>query len=109
MGRVLGTLSGAAVAVVSFTVLRESSILLSIFGTLFSTPFFWLIITRPTTHAPTARFTLLTYNLTCLYAYNLREDNELDVFEIAAHRSVVSIVAFAHHFWPSVLTRNGIE
>ena len=57
---------------------------------------FYIILAIPS-RAASGRFVLLTFNLTCLYAYNLREE-ETDVWEIAYHRSVavaIGVVSFS--------------
>lgn len=53
-------------------------------------PNFYVAVTKPQ-FAPASRFVLLTYNLTVLYAFNLRE-HDVPIFSIAFHRSIA--VAF---------------
>lgn len=64
--RVLGTLCGAATAVLVWSAFPENPYVLSIWGFFFSIPCFYYIVARPE-YATSARFVLLTYNLTCLY------------------------------------------
>lgn len=75
------------------SLLGDYGIILPFVGAILSIPFFVIILTQPA-YAPAARFLLLTYNLTCLYAFNLRggEDDELNVFEIAWHRTIVRLL-----------------
>ncbi|RXW25613.1 hypothetical protein EST38_g244 [Candolleomyces aberdarensis] len=105
--RVLGTLVGAVVAAAVFTVFPENAVVLSIFGFFFSLPCFYVAVTRPK-HLSAARFILLTYNLTCLYRYNLRDyDNDVGVWEIAIDRALAVIVGVlwaliaSRIWWPS--------
>lgn len=86
MGRVLGTLAGALLAVASYLAFPENAIVLPLLGALVSVPCFYVIVTRPQ-YGPSSRFVLLTFNLTCLYAFNLREV-DTHVGSIALHRSV---------------------
>ncbi|EGO00416.1 hypothetical protein SERLA73DRAFT_52646 [Serpula lacrymans var. lacrymans S7.3] len=100
--RVLGTLFGAGVAAGIYTAFPENAIVLSIFGFFFSLPCFYYIVAKPQ-YATTGRFVLLTYNLTCLYSYNLRR-KDVHPLEIAFHRSVavtagVIWAAFVSRFW----------
>ncbi|KAI0319004.1 Fusaric acid resistance protein-like-domain-containing protein [Amylostereum chailletii] len=100
--RVLGTLFGAATAAGVYALFPENAIVLSIFGFFFSIPCFYYIIALPQ-YATTGRFVLLTYNLTCLYSYNLRR-KDVSVLDIAYHRFVAVTVgvvwaAFVSRFW----------
>ncbi|KZP34451.1 hypothetical protein FIBSPDRAFT_719555 [Athelia psychrophila] len=98
--RVMGTLMGAAVAAIFFELFRGDPVALSIMGAIYSIPCFYYIVAVPTLASP-ARFNLLTYNLICLYCYNLRED-DLSVVDIALHRSAAVIVGVV---WAAVLSR----
>ncbi|GAA5904128.1 uncharacterized protein JCM6883_002089 [Sporobolomyces salmoneus] len=89
-GRVLGTALGAGVAVAFYSAFPENAWVLPILGALFSGPNFYVAVTKPQ-FAPASRFVLLTYNLTVLYAFNLRE-HDVPIFSIAFHRSIA--VAF---------------
>ncbi|KAG2135853.1 Fusaric acid resistance protein-like-domain-containing protein [Suillus clintonianus] len=98
--RVLGTLFGAAVAAVIYSLFPENAIVLSIFGFFFSLPCFYYILAAPE-YATTGRFALLTYNLTCLYAYNLRQA-DASVLDIAFHRSTAVIAGV---IWAAIVSR----
>ncbi|GAA6011619.1 hypothetical protein JCM11491_004707 [Sporobolomyces phaffii] len=89
-GRVLGTVLGAGVAVAFYTAFPENALVLPLLGAIFSAPNFYVAVTKPQ-FAPASRFVLLTYNLTVLYAFNLRE-HDVPIFSIAFHRSIA--VAF---------------
>ena len=56
----------AAVAAGVYSLFPENAIALAIFGFFYSIPCFYLLVGQPK-YAPSARFLLLTYNLTCLY------------------------------------------
>ncbi|TDL21690.1 hypothetical protein BD410DRAFT_789429 [Rickenella mellea] len=107
--RVLGTLLGAVTAVTAFTVFPENPVALSIFGFFFSIPCFYYIVAKPV-YATSGRFVLLTYNLTCLYCYNLRE-KDVSVLDIAYHRSTAVTIGVvwaglvSRFWWPSEARR----
>ncbi|KAF8134358.1 Fusaric acid resistance protein-like-domain-containing protein [Boletus edulis] len=107
--RALGTLFGAVVAAGIYTLFPANGVVLSIFGFFFSLPCFYYIVARPE-YATTGRFVLLTYNLTCLYAFNIREDN-VPVLHIAYHRStsvtvgVIWALIASRLWWPSEARR----
>ncbi|KAI6134688.1 Fusaric acid resistance protein-like-domain-containing protein [Pisolithus croceorrhizus] len=107
--RVLGTLIGAAVAVGVYALFHDSPVVLAIFGFFFSIPCFYYIVAKPD-YATSGRFVLLTYNLTCLYSYNLRRE-DISVLEIARHRSAAVIVGVlwallvSRFWWPSEARR----
>ncbi|KAG9316913.1 Fusaric acid resistance protein-like-domain-containing protein [Chiua virens] len=107
--RALGTLFGAVVAAGIYTLFPENGIVLSLFGFFFSLPCFYYIVAKPE-YATTGRFVLLTYNLTCLYAFNIREDN-VPVLDIAWHRStsvtvgVIWALIASRLWWPSEARR----
>ncbi|GJN88427.1 hypothetical protein Rhopal_001393-T1 [Rhodotorula paludigena] len=84
-GRVVGTAAGAVTAVGCYEAFPENPVVLPILGALFSAPCFYVAITRA------SRFVLLTFNLTCLYCFNLREA-DTRVVSIAFHRSIAVIV-----------------
>ncbi|CAD6565032.1 MAG: hypothetical protein CYPHOPRED_005032 [Cyphobasidiales sp. Tagirdzhanova-0007] len=98
--RIGGTLAGSATAVATWYVLQAHPVLLCIASFFFSMPCFWLINTKPK-FATSGRFVLLSYNLTALYAYNVRDTN-YDIEEIAFHRTV-SVVAGT--IWGVIVTR----
>ncbi|KAJ3851066.1 hypothetical protein EV368DRAFT_74800 [Lentinula lateritia] len=107
--RILGTLFGAAVAAGIFSLFSENAIFLSIFGFFFSIPCFYYLVSKPV-YASSARFVLLTYNLTCLYCYNLRE-KDLSVTKVAYHRAlsvtigVVWAALVSRFWWPAEARR----
>ncbi|KAH9839086.1 Fusaric acid resistance protein-like-domain-containing protein [Rhodofomes roseus] len=98
--RVLGTLLGAAIAAGIWTLFPENPYALSIFGFFFSIPCFYYIVAKPQ-YATSSRFVLLTYNLTCLYCYNLRR-KDIDVLNIAYHRAVAVTVGV---IWAAIVSR----
>ncbi|KAI0929858.1 hypothetical protein AcV5_006710 [Taiwanofungus camphoratus] len=98
--RVLGTLLGAATAAAVWTAFPENPYALSAFGFFFSIPCFYYIVAKPQ-YAVSSRFVLLTYNLTCLYCYNLRE-RDVAVTEIAFHRAVAVTIGVV---WAAVVSR----
>ncbi|EMD33734.1 hypothetical protein CERSUDRAFT_87077 [Gelatoporia subvermispora B] len=107
--RVLGTLCGAATAAAVWTAFPENPYALSAFGFLFSIPCFYYIVAKPQ-YATSSRFVLLTYNLTCLYCYNLRQ-KDIEVIEVAFHRAVavtagvVWAAIVSHYWWPTEARR----
>ncbi|KAL5507641.1 hypothetical protein ACEPAH_7097 [Sanghuangporus vaninii] len=107
--RVLGTLFGAVVAVAAFTLFPENPVALSIFGFFYSIPCFYYIIAKPQ-YATSGRFVLLTYNLTCLYCYNVRQD-DVPVTDIAFRRTVAVATGVIYAgvisrlWWPSEARR----
>jgi hypothetical protein len=95
--RVVGTMVGAVLALIAWIAFPENPYALSLFGWLVSIPCFWIILHWK--QAPLGRFTLLTYNLSALYAYSISmtNDNENDddeggvnpiITEIVLHRFV---------------------
>ncbi|KIP04140.1 hypothetical protein PHLGIDRAFT_93906 [Phlebiopsis gigantea 11061_1 CR5-6] len=98
--RVLGTLLGAATAVSAWSAFPENPYALSIFGFFYSIPCFYFIVSLPQ-YATSARFVLLTYNLTCLFCYNLRQ-KDLSVLDIAFHRASAVIVGVV---WAWIVSR----
>ncbi|THH31394.1 hypothetical protein EUX98_g2773 [Antrodiella citrinella] len=98
--RVLGTMSGAATAAAVWTAFPENPYVLSVFGFFFSMPCFYYIVAKPQ-FATSARFVLLTYNLTCLYCYNSRQE-DISVVEIASHRFVAVTVGVV---WAAIVSR----
>ncbi|KAF5337644.1 hypothetical protein D9758_013030 [Tetrapyrgos nigripes] len=98
--RVVGTLFGAAVAAGIYTLFPDNAPVLAIFGFFFSIPCFYYLVAFPQ-YASSARFVLLTYNLTCLYCYNKRE-KDLAVTIIAADRA---IAVTAGVVWAAVVSR----
>ncbi|KAI0708907.1 Fusaric acid resistance protein-like-domain-containing protein [Cerioporus squamosus] len=107
--RVLGTLLGAATAFVVWSSFPENAWVLSIFGFFYSIPCFYYIVAKPQ-YATSARFVLLTYNLTCLYCYNIRQ-KDVAVFDIAFQRAlavtigVVWAAIVSRYWWPAEARR----
>ncbi|KAK2463297.1 hypothetical protein APHAL10511_004952 [Amanita phalloides] len=98
--RIMGTLFGATVAAGIFSLFPNSPVTLSAFGFAFSMPCFYYALSRPQ-YASTSRFVLLTYNLTCLYSYNLRE-KYVDVLDISFHRALAVTVGV---LWAAIISR----
>ncbi|KAI8985654.1 Fusaric acid resistance protein-like-domain-containing protein [Trametes punicea] len=98
--RVLGTLFGAVTAFAIWSLFPENAYVLSIFGFFYSIPCFYYIVAKPQ-YATSARFVLLTYNLTCLYCYNLRQ-KDVAVGDIALHRAVAVTVGVV---WAAIVSR----
>ncbi|KAH9857292.1 hypothetical protein C2E23DRAFT_807373 [Lenzites betulinus] len=98
--RVLGTLLGAATAFAVWSLFPENPYVLSIFGFFYSIPCFYYIVAKPQ-FATSSRFVLLTYNLTCLYCYNLRQ-KDVAVLEIAYQRAVSVIIGVV---WAAIVSR----
>ncbi|KAK0522946.1 hypothetical protein OC842_006314 [Tilletia horrida] len=96
--RVVGTIFGALVAYGAYTVFPDNHIALPIVGVIFSLPCFRYIVAKPQ-YASSARFVLLTYNLTALYSYNLRIVG-IEVEQIAFHRTIAVIAGVV---WASLL------
>ncbi|KAF8320692.1 hypothetical protein DL93DRAFT_2052449 [Clavulina sp. PMI_390] len=82
---------------------------LAIFGFLFSIPCFYVIVGQPQ-NSVAGRFVLLAYNLTCLFRYNMRAQDQ-SVWTIALYRSmavtlgVVWALVVARWWWPSEARR----
>jgi hypothetical protein len=94
-----GTLIGAIFAGIIWASCRGNPFALAICGWVVSLPCFYIIVAQG--NGPLGRFLLLTYNLSCLYAYSLSvrevDDDEDEggdtpaIVEIAVHR-VVSVL-----------------
>ncbi|KAF7357929.1 ArAE-2 domain-containing protein [Mycena venus] len=100
--RVLGTILGAGVAAGVYTLFPEDAVILSVFGFFFSIPCFYYIVAKPQ-YMSASRFVLLTYNLTCLYCYNLRQ-KEVSPVDVAVKRAIavtggVVWAALVSRFW----------
>jgi len=118
--------TGAATAVLCYTLFPENAVVLPLLGALVSIPCFYVIVTRVRcrglflnrwpeadhTHqqpqyGPSSRFVLLTFNLTALYAFNLREVGpELNVLGIGIHRTIAVVFGVIYglvinvYLWP---------
>ncbi|RDL37545.1 Uncharacterized protein BP5553_04978 [Venustampulla echinocandica] len=105
-----GTFVGAVCAILVWVSCQGNPFALAFCGWLFSLPCFYLIVAKG--KGPLGRFTLLTYNLSCLYAYSLSvqegEDDDDEggdtpaIIEIAMHRVVA---VFAGIIWGLIITR----
>ncbi|WAQ89456.1 hypothetical protein PtA15_11A144 [Puccinia triticina] len=72
--RMVGTLIGSGVALAAQYAFWQDPVVLPLLGFIFSLPCFWLIVSQPA-YASTGRFLLLSYNLVCLYSFNVRDKN----------------------------------
>ncbi|PPQ71156.1 hypothetical protein CVT24_009837 [Panaeolus cyanescens] len=100
--RLLGTFFGAAIAVAFYSLFPENAIVLSLLGFCVSLPCFYIAVAKPQ-YLSASRFVLLTYNLTCLFCYNLRRQ-DLAVVDIGIQRAIAVIAgilwaAFISRFW----------
>ncbi|PLW46714.1 hypothetical protein PCASD_03661 [Puccinia coronata f. sp. avenae] len=84
--RMVGTLIGSGVAILAQYAFWQDPVVLPLIGFAFSVPCFWLIVSQPP-HASTGRFLLLSYNLICLYTFNVR-DKDAHILNIAYNRVV---------------------
>ena len=108
--RFIGTFIGGIIAVIIWVVCQGNAFALALCGWLVSLPCFYIIIARR--NGPFGRFILLTYNLSCLYAYSLSikdsDDDEDEggvtpiITEIVLHR-VVAVLAGV--IWGLIITR----
>ena len=108
--RFIGTFIGAAIAVIIWAVCQGNPFALALCGWIVSIPCFYIILAKG--KGPFGRFIMLTYNLSCLYAYSLSikdGDNDDDeggvtpiITEIALHR-VVAVLAGV--LWGMIITR----
>ncbi|KAI9048648.1 hypothetical protein LZ554_007479 [Drepanopeziza brunnea f. sp. 'monogermtubi'] len=108
--RFIGTFIGAAIACFLWSVTQGNPFGLAFCGWMVSLPCFYIILARG--QGPFGRFIMLTYNLSCLYAYSLsiKDDDDDDdeggivpiITEIAMHR-VVAVLAGC--LWGLVITR----
>lgn len=100
MGRFLGTGLGAVIAIIVWYLCQGNPYALVFMGWLVSLPCFYIIVALG--KGPMGRFILLTYNLSCLYAYSLSvkegEDDDDEggehpwIREIALHRFLATVV-----------------
>jgi hypothetical protein len=108
--RFIGTFIGATVAVIIWAMCQGNAVALAFCGWLVSLPCFYIIIAKG--NGPFGRFIMLTYNLSCLYAYSLSiketEDDDDEggatphIVEIAWHRVVAVLVGVV---WGLIITR----
>ncbi|PWN22584.1 hypothetical protein BCV69DRAFT_257516, partial [Microstroma glucosiphilum] len=114
--RIIGTIFGAVVAAAGYWLFEDNNVVLPFFGAIFSIPCFQYIVGKPHL-ASSGRFVLLTFNLTCLYSYNLRKTN-VEVESVAFERTVAVIIGVVwatilnHLLWPNEARRelaNGLS
>jgi hypothetical protein len=108
--RFIGTFIGAAIAVIIWAVCQGNPFALAFCGWVVSLPCFYIILEKG--KGPFGRFIMLTYNLSCLYAYSLSIKDSVDdddeggvtpiITEIALHR-VVAVLAGV--IWGLIITR----
>ncbi|KAG8906930.1 hypothetical protein FRB99_005704 [Tulasnella sp. 403] len=99
--RVMGTMLGAVTAATIYTLFPDNPYVLSVFGTLFSIPCFYYIVSKPQ-YAISGRFVLLTYNLTALYCYNSRDNDTINPIDIAFRRFCAVTVGV---IWAFIVSR----
>lgn len=92
----VGTLIGSGVAVAAQYAFWQDPVVLPLIGFTFSIPCFWLIVSQPP-YASVGRLLLLSYNLVCLYTYNVRDKN-IHILDTAYNRIVVSFYSTAPSF-----------
>jgi hypothetical protein len=108
--RFIGTLIGAMVATLIWAICQGNAIALIFCGWLVSLPCFYIIVAKG--QGPFGRFIMLTYNLSCLYAYSLSVKDSQDdedeggvtpiITEIVLHR-VVAVLGGC--VWGLIITR----
>jgi len=113
--RFLGTGLGAVLALAAWEISRNNPVVLAFFGFIMAYWTAWIIIGQG--KGPMGRFIMLTYNLSCLYAYSLliadelydndgdEEDDESKyplVYSIAGHRVVAVLSGVV---WGLIITR----
>ncbi|KAG4440024.1 hypothetical protein IFR05_004474 [Cadophora sp. M221] len=108
--RFIGTFIGAAIACFLWSITQGNPFGLAFCGWMVSLPCFYIILVKG--QGPFGRFIMLTYNLSCLYAYSLSiQDGDDDddeggvvpiITEIALHR-VVAVIAGC--VWGLIITR----
>ncbi|KAH8589429.1 Fusaric acid resistance protein-like-domain-containing protein [Bisporella sp. PMI_857] len=108
--RFIGTFLGAIIAIFTWSICQGNPIALAFCGWLVSLPCFYIILAKG--NGPFGRFIMLTYNLSCLYAYSIsikEVDDDDDeggatpyIFEIAIHR-VAAVLAGC--IWGLIITR----
>ncbi|WVR09502.1 hypothetical protein IAU60_006570 [Kwoniella sp. DSM 27419] len=101
LARVFGTIIGGSVAVLFFRMVPDNNVVLPILGFFFSIPCFYIITQMPD-YTNAGRFILLTYNLSCLYTYNMRDLGNVTVEQIAVQRSSAVIIGV---LWAAVVSR----
>lgn len=108
--RFSGTFIGAILAVVTWTMCQGNPVALALCGSLVSIPCFYIIVVK--NDGPFGRFIMLTYNVSCLYAYSIsiKETDDDDdeggatpfIIDIAIHRVAAVLVGC---LWGLIVTR----
>lgn len=104
--RLVGTAIGCTFAFGVYSLFPDNIFVLPWIGFFFVMPCFYVILFQ-TAYASLARFTLLSYNLVCLYAYNARELH-LHIETITYHRAVAVAIGVlwglivTAYWWPYV-------
>lgn len=108
--RFIGTFMGALIAIFVWSICQGNPFALLFCGWLVSLPCFYIIIAKG--KGPFGRFIMLTYNLSCLYAYSLsiKEGDDDDdeggtlpiITDIALHRVVAVLIGV---IWGMIITR----
>lgn len=108
--RFIGTFVGAISSSLVWWACHANPFALAFCGWLFAVPCFYLIVAKG--KGPLGRFTILTYNLSCLYAYSLSVQDGADdddeggtrpnITEIALHR-VVAVIGGV--IWGLIISR----
>nr|XP_018261601.1 uncharacterized protein I303_06041 [Kwoniella dejecticola CBS 10117]OBR83759.1 hypothetical protein I303_06041 [Kwoniella dejecticola CBS 10117] len=103
-------LIGGLVAIIFTKIAQGNNVVLPILGFLFAIPCFYVITQMPD-YTNAGRFVLLTYNLSCLYTYNVRNQYDITVEQIAVQRSAAVIIgvlwaaAVSRWWWPFTARR----
>ena len=108
--RFIGTFIGGSIAIVMWYLCQGNPFALVFCGWLVSLPCFYIIIAKG--QGPFGRFIMLTYNLSCLYAYSLsvKEGDDDDdeggnlpvITDIVLHRVVAVLMGVV---WGMFITR----
>ncbi|WWC90598.1 uncharacterized protein L201_005534 [Kwoniella dendrophila CBS 6074] len=101
LARIVGTIIGGVVAIIFTKIAPDNNVVLPILGFFFSIPCFYVITQMPD-YTNAGRFVLLTYNLSCLYTYNVRNKYNFTVEQIAVQRSAAVIIGV---LWAAVVSR----
>jgi hypothetical protein len=111
LSRFIGTCIGASLAIIGWVLTRANAAALGFFGWVISVVCFYIMLVHG--KGPLARFVLLTYNLSALYAYSLsiRDDDGEDddeggisqeIWEIVLHRVIAVGIGC---MWGIIVTR----
>jgi hypothetical protein len=97
--RFIGTVMGAIIAIIVWVMCNGNPFALAFCGWLVSLPCFYVIIAKG--KGPFGRFIMLTYNLSCLYAYSLSVqdgDNDEDEGGVRPIITVIWPISARHKF-----------